>query len=163
MARQGLLIALSCWLGVIAAEAQPARDAVLIPEVVLREIDSQGPRTVLERLSENEALFAGIESGDPRWLEVARRLRGVSDASTSLSLNYSVARALPKAPERVLTLIGRGFTVNDVCTSPFIEPEPRVAEEYAKRAEAALRHVTTSHLTKARDRCLELVHLRPQR
>jgi hypothetical protein len=163
MVRRGVFIAITCWLGVIASEAQQAQHAPFTPEGVLEEIDSQGPRAVLARLSENEALFARVESGDPTWLEIARRLRAVSDASSSLALNYSVARALPRAPERVLALIGQGFTLDDVCTSPFIEPESGVAEEYARRAEAALRAITTPRLTRLRDECLRRIGLRPSR
>ena len=161
MVCRGLLICVvAWWLGVIAAEAQQAQSPPLTAEAVLREIDSQGPRSLLARRSEKEALFARIEAGDPTWLEIARRLRPVSDASLSLALNYSVARALPRTPGRVLALIGQGFTLDDVCTSPFIEPEAGVAERYAQRAEAALRTVTTPHLTRVRDECLQRVRLR---
>ena len=95
-----------------------------------------------------------IETADPKWLEVARLLKPASDAGLALSLNYSVARALPRAPERVLALIGHGFTVEDVCTSPFIEPEPGVAENYQRRTVAALRGVRAPGLSSVVSECL---------
>ena len=156
----GWLLPLSLML-TCSAHAQPPREMGLEPDAILQDIDARGARAVLARASTNEALFDGIETGHPKWLEVARRLRAVSDASTTLSLNYAVARALPNAPDQVLLLVGRGFTLDDVCTSPYIEPEPGVAENYARRAEVALRRVTAPELTRLRDRCLASVRLRP--
>ena len=144
-----------------SAHAQPALKMVLEPDAILQDIDARGARAVLARASTNEALFDGIETGHPKWLEVARQLRAASDASTTLSLNYAVARALPNAPDQVLLLVGRGFTLDDVCTSPYIEPEPGVAESFARRAEAALRRVAAPGLTQLRDQCLARVRFRP--
>ncbi|HSL78271.1 MAG TPA: hypothetical protein VK877_01305, partial [Pseudolabrys sp.] len=97
---------------------------------------------MLRELWKNELQFeeicGAIETGRSEWLEVARLLRPVSDGAQTLSVNYSVARALPKAPSRVLRLIGQGFAVEDVCTSPFIEPEPGLAERYEEDALRAL-------------------------
>src|SRR6266566_2048824 len=128
---------------------------------LLREIESEGPRPVLVRLWNDEARFKEvcdkIESGDASWLEVARRLKAGSDAAASLSLDYSVARALPRVPEKVLKLINHGFTVDDVCTSPFIEPEPGVAESYQRRASAALRALRSHDLEAVRDECLKRI------
>jgi hypothetical protein len=94
---QGLLIGLTSLLWAAFADAQPAKQVGVGAEAVLRDIDSHGPQAVLARLWTDEALFAGIETADPKWLEVARRLRAVSDAGATLSLNYAVARALPNA------------------------------------------------------------------
>ena len=143
------------------AHAQPAPRGALEPDAVLADINARGARAVLSRASTNEALFDGIETGHPKWLEVARQLRAVSDASVALSLDYAVARALPHAPDQVLLLVGRGFTIDSVCTCPFVEPEPGVVEDYARRAEAALRRVTAPGLTQLRDQCLARVHFRP--
>jgi len=128
------------------------------PEALIREIAAQGPRVVLARLWNDQPQFESvckrIESGDRRWLEVAGLLKPASDAASSLSLNYSVARAIPRAPGHVLALIGNGFTVSDVCTSPYIEPEPGVAENYQSRAAAALAKVTDSKLAGVKSACL---------
>ena len=149
-----LVLAIS---NVAAAETRPTN--LPAPAALLQEIDSSGPREVIRRL-EQQNLFdpvcAAIETGSPSWLEVARRLAPGSDASSALCIDYAVARALPRAPSRVLALIGRGFTVEDVCTSPFIEPEPGVAEAYQQRAAKALRSLPPSRI---RDDCLRGVEV----
>lgn len=131
--------------------------------VLLSEIDGDGPRVVLRRLWANqpqfEALCSAIESADPNWLEVARRLKPASDAASSLSLNYSVARALPTSPTRVLGLVGRGFGVEDICTSPFIEPEAGVAERYEQRALKALADLSDSALRPVAEQCALRIRL----
>ncbi len=137
--------------------------AVPGPHSLLREIEAQGPHLVLGRLWSDRATFEAvcgqIETGDPRWLEVARRLKVASDAASSLSLNYAVARAIPRAPERVLALIGNGFEIRDVCTSPFIEPERGIAENYQRRAIAALARVADSRYVSAKSACLAEIGL----
>ena len=136
-----------------------------VPEaaVLLSEIEASGPKAVLGRLWANESQFNAvcdrIEAGDPTWLEVARRLRPASDAAASLSLNYSVARALPAAPGRVLGLVGHGFTIQDICTSPFIEPEPGVAESYEARALRALSTLRGTQLSGLAEQCAARIRL----
>ncbi len=128
---------------------------------ILREIESDGASRVLWRLWNHprrfDELCERIESGDSSWLEVARRLKPASDAGASLSLDYAVARALPAVPEKVLRLINHEFGVDDVCTSPFIEPEPGVAEGYQRLASAALRGSLPSELEPVRKECLKRV------
>lgn len=142
----------------VATAVTAGTSALPNPTVLSSQIDAEGARPVLNRLWKDDAAFdalcEAIATADPAWLEMARRLRTVSDAGASLSLNYSVARALPKAPERVLALIGSGFEIHDICTSPFIEPEPGVAEKYQKEAVAALKKVSAAALFDVRDRCL---------
>jgi len=130
---------------------------------LLEEIEESGPKAVLGRLwadaPQFEAVCTHIETGEAMWLEVARRLKPVSDAAASLSLNYSVARALPAAPARVLGLVGHGFTVHGICTSPFIESEPDVAERYEARALQALATLKSTQLGPLADQCAQRVRL----
>ena len=148
-----------------AAVAETTLPAASLPSAsaLLSEIDVSGARVVLRRLWANEpqfeALCTSIESADPNWLEVARRLRSASDAAASLSLNYSVARALPVGPVRVLKLVGRGFTIEDICTSPFIEPQPGVAERYEQRALKALAKLSDPALSAVAKQCSVRVRL----
>ena len=126
---------------------------------LLKRVSSEGGHKVLWDLWEHESEFrrvlSGIESGDPSWLKVAAALRPFSDAGASLSLNYAVALALPKAPDRVLALVGHGFDLEDICTSPFIEPDLGVAETYEREALAALASVKSPNAVK----CAERIHL----
>ena len=135
-------------------------------DALLAEIERTGPRPVLERLWTNgeqfDATCAAIETAEANWLEVARRLKPVSDAAASVSLNYlnySVAKALPLAPIRVLALVGRNFTVDNICTSPFIEPEPGVAKCYEDQTLQALAAIDDPAFTSLARQCAEGVRL----
>ncbi|HDS1136995.1 TPA: hypothetical protein QDZ75_004578 [Stenotrophomonas maltophilia] len=147
------------------ALASPAAVAADGPsaQAVLNRIANEGGRKVLWDLWEHQRDFeqvtSGIESGDPSWLKVAAALKPYSDAGASLSINYAVARALPKAPERVLALTTHGFKVEDICTSPFIEPDPGVAEAYERRTLAALSRMKGAALAPVAAECAAQVRL----
>lgn len=132
-------------------------------QAVLNRVANEGGRKVLWDLCQHEREFgqvtAGIESGDPAWLEVAAALKPFSDAGASLSINYAVARALPKAPERVLALTTQGFKLEDICTSPFIEPDPGVAEAYERRTLAALSRLKGTSVASVAAECAAQVRL----
>lgn len=125
----------------------PAASAAEGPsaQALLERIAREGGHKVLWDLWEHERDFdrvmSGIESGDPSWLKVAVGLKPFSDAGASLSIKYAVALALPRAPDQVLPLTRQGFNVADICTSPFIEPDPGVAEAYERRTLAALARI----------------------
>lgn len=146
----------------LATEASATERSNRDPASLLSAIDAKGPRKALDDvLDENDIAFDSIchsiESGDPQWLEVARRLRPGADGFIAEGLDYAVARALPKAPDAVLGLIGRGFTLDRVCTSPFNEPEAGIAETYQKAAADALKTVTSPKLRVIRDECLKRI------
>ncbi|MDZ7476491.1 hypothetical protein U5F73_16085 [Stenotrophomonas pavanii] len=149
----------------VLAIASPTAVAADLPsaQAVLNRVANEGGRKVLWDLWQHEREFgqvtAGIESGDPAWLEIAATLKPFSDAGASLSINYAVARALPKAPERVLALIARGFKVEDICTSPFIEPDPGVAEAYERRTLAALSRMKGAAVASVAAECAAQVRL----
>lgn len=124
---------------------------------LIKEIKLKGAKSVIERLvsgekwTEFETVCDKIETGEKEWLEVARLLAPGSDAASAESLVFSVARALPKSPRQVLSLVaetekdpkGR-FTVDRICTSPYIEPEPGVSERYLIETEKTLETTDTS-------------------
>ena len=64
---------------VVSTLPRDAEAAGLAAEEILRQIDSDGANRVLWRLwdrpTEFDQLCDKIESGDPSWLEVARRLK----------------------------------------------------------------------------------------
>jgi hypothetical protein len=143
-----------------ASAVQPARPSA---EALLHQIERQGGRTVLWNLWQDDkafdAVIEGIESGDPAWLDVAVRLRPFSDAGASESIDYAVASLLPRAPRRVLSLVGHGFEIRHICTSPFIEPAPGVAEAYETKALAALAGVRDRKLAGLARECARRVRL----
>jgi hypothetical protein len=152
-----LALALVSPIAIAIHAASPSAQAILV------RISKEGGRKVLWDLWEHprdfDDVLSGIESGDPSWLKVATVLHPYSDAAASLSLDYAVALALPKAPERVLALVGHGFKVEDICTSPFIEPDPGVAETYERQALDALAKVTTPALVPIAAECAKQVRL----
>jgi hypothetical protein len=141
------------------AHAQTIND--LSPQKMLNEISVKGPKRVVREYADNQQLWdvflQYIESGKAEWLRVAFNLKPGTDAGTSEDLNFSVARALPKNPRGVLKLIGKRFSFEEVCTSPFIEPEPGVAEKYEKEAQNALSQVGSGLLAKRARKCLKRI------
>jgi hypothetical protein len=152
-----LALALASPVALAANSGSPSAQALLA------RISKEGGRNVFWDLWKHDEDFgrvvSGIESGDPLWLKVATALRPFSDASASLSLDYAVARALPKAPTRVLALIGHGFNIENICTSPFIEPDPGVAETYERQALSTLSKIKTPAIAHIAAECSKQVRL----
>lgn len=69
-------------------------------------------------------------------------------------LVVEIGQQLDTDPAAVLALADNGFAIDDICTSPFIEPEPGVAQAFEKDAKAALATVTDPALA-ARVRACE--------
>lgn len=142
---------------------QTAPVALELAKQINQEIDSKGAKATVAALFEDEARFGkvsdAIATADPVWLTIALRLRPGSDAGAGESLSYALARALPNAPERVLALVGHGYSVGNLCTSPFIEPEAGVAEAYEAKTIAALQSVTDPALKATVDECIKGVTL----
>ena len=147
----------------LAAASSAFADSVPSADEIRRQIKTEEARVVLTRLWATPAVFEEIcrriETGEADWLEVAQGLKPASDAAASLSLNYAVARALPVAPTRVLALINHGFSVQDICTSPFIDPETGVAERYQRKAIEALSKPQPSELENIRKDCVDQIRV----
>jgi hypothetical protein len=137
----------------------------LTPEQIEAQVQREGGRATIDALARNEAVWgeilSDIESGQSKWLHVALLLKPFSDAGFSEDLNYSVALALSKAPRRVLALIGHGFKLEEVCTSPFNEPEPGIAESYEQKALKVLAMVREPSLKELAAQCAQLVKSPP--
>ncbi len=102
-----------------------------------------------------EAVLSQISLGGREWLRVAAALAPGTDATASLELKYAVAGAIPKNPLGVIRMLDRTFTPEDICTSPFTEPEPGVAGKFNSEAIEALSTLETDRFDDARLRCLE--------
>ena len=138
-----------------------------------QEIKTKGAELVVARLTsdykmtEFEKITKKIETGSEEWLEVARLLMPGCDGAAALGLEYAVARALPKAPRRVLELLSDSkddqsgtFAVDLICLSPYIEPGPGVAEKHLRETERVLKSTNTNdsaRLTRLRSRCLKSI------
>lgn len=123
---------------------------------MLSEIRLRGATNVARRIDDDESfgrsVMSGIATGDSAWLEVARRLTPAS-ASAAASLTIALASALPRAPGRVLTLLGPKYPVEDVCNIPFLEPESTLVTSYHDKAVTALSQVRDTLVTTVRDDC----------
>ncbi len=149
-----------------APSVPSAQSAPVEPELARQingEIDSKGAKAALLALGQDDARFGkvsdAIATADPVWLTIALRLRPASDADTAETLSRALAQALPNAPERVLAMVGHGYAVDNLCTSPFLEPAPGVAEAYEAKALAALQSVTDPTLKATVDECIKSVTL----
>ena len=129
---------------------------------LLERIDRDGGDRVIRELwaahEPFEFMCAQISTGDPQWLQVASRLKPFSDAGASLSLNVSMARALPKQPSAVLELIEPPWRLEIVCGAPFIEPPSEEVQAYLEKAISVLSQPLSESLGEKRIACL--YHLR---
>jgi hypothetical protein len=125
-------------------------------ELVLSEIKLGGAANVARRIdadaSFGRSVMSGIATGDSAWLDVAGSLTPAS-AAAEASLSIALASALPRAPDRVLALLGPKYHVEDVCNIPFLETESTVVTSYHDQAAVALDRVQSASLLKIRDGC----------
>ncbi len=123
---------------------------------MLSEIKLGGAANVARRVDADatfgRSVMSGIASGDSAWLDVAGSLTPAS-AAAEASLSIALASALPRAPERVLALLGPKYAIGDVCNIPFLEPESTLVTSYHDEAVAALARVQSPALLKTRDDC----------
>ena len=146
------------WLSIIAAAG--CKDSSWTPmgsaEVVLSEIKLSGAATVSKRIDSDESfgrsVTAGIATGDSLWLQVAEKISPASAAGEA-TMSIALASALTRAPERVLTLVGNKYPVEEVCGIPFLKGDSAFVTTYHDEAIAALAHVTTPSLSATRAAC----------
>ena len=144
----------------ILVTASACKDSAWTPrgsaELVLSEIKLGGAANVARRIdadpSFGRSVMSGIATGDSAWLDVAGTLTPAS-AAAEASLAIALASALPRAPERVLALLGPKYAIEDICNIPFLEPDSTLVTSYHDQAAAALGRVRSPALLKARDDC----------
>lgn len=142
-------------LAVVAVRAAPT----VAPQAVRQSIRDQGARQTineLQRRGQWEAITDAMDAGQPAWIALAPLLAGGSDAGSAEDLGISLAFALPKNPQAVLTALDMRDGVilgpSRVCGRPFIEgTEPR---GYKARSLAALGRVTAPDLGRRKQACL---------
>jgi hypothetical protein len=88
-----------------------------------------------------------IQTGEPLWLEVAKKLTPATDAA-NLGLYLSLAIALTQNPGGVLSMVGGKdeFALNQVCELRFIESDDKTDREHVRKVRAALRRVVSPAL-----------------
>jgi len=141
------------------AAALPAFAGALSPDAVARDIDAHGARAVVARLfasGDYDRIMDKIDTGDARWIALVPKLSPGADAGLAEELPIALAFALPNNPRAVLSVLAGkdGFTVEDVCSAPFIEGTVKSIPAYVKHAKAALAHVDDPALAKLKMACM---------
>jgi hypothetical protein len=125
-------------------------------EVVLSEIKLGGAVAVAKRIDSDEnfgrSVTNGISTGDSLWLQVADKIAPAS-AAAEATMSIALASALPRAPERVLPLVGNKYPIEEVCGIPFLKGDSSFVVSYHDEAVAALERVRAVSLSPKRDAC----------
>jgi hypothetical protein len=129
-------------------------------DLVLSQIKLGGVVAVGKRIDSDptfaESVMNGIATGDSSWIEVARQLVPTSAAGEA-SLAIALASALPKAPRRVLPLLRKSGSLEEVCGIPFLEADSGEIARYSESTIVALSGVRDSTLSQLRDKCAQRV------
>lgn len=87
---------------------------------------------------EYEKVLDKIERGDDVLIRNSYLFKPWIDASSSLSLTYALSRSLTKNAEAVFSVIPEHFTLQDICTIPYIEAPINVELEHIEKSIQAL-------------------------
>src|SRR3984885_4865315 len=154
--RFGVILGIT--LAVAAASAAPA----LSPQSVANSLAILGARVTLEQIygdpAEWSSLQAGIATGEPVWLNLARQLRQVSDAGATEQIDLAAGEALEHRPAVVLSLVLDDFGIPEVCGGPD-EDNPRfnsydLSMRAISRRQEMLRAVNETRLLRKRNACI---------
>ncbi len=139
----------------LMAAAAPAAPT---PEQIAADIQADGPTVAVHRLWNSgmyDRILSGIAQGDGAWVALAPKLAAGADAAASEGLSVALARALPKNPAAVLSVLDTGsLSPGEVCGVPFVEGTMPDVGEYLRQTEAAVAGVDADALRTARAACL---------
>lgn len=125
-------------------------------ELLLSEIKLRGPSPVSRRIDSDEdfgrTVMDGIATGDSAWLDVAAALQPAS-AAAEASMAIALASALPRAPQRVLSLLGTKYSTEEVCGIPFLKADSAQVISYHDDAVRAVQSDTTRTLANVVGAC----------
>jgi hypothetical protein len=162
------LSALALTLAPLHAQSVPLDDSptgpkyAVTPSALLKEISRRGAKVVLSEIYDNEGAWKkatdGISGGAPGWLQVAVKLKPVSDAGASEELDISVAEALERAPKDVLALLGDVFDAEGICGNPeSVGEDPAVAVRTISKRQKAVAGVVDASLQVKKAKCESLL------
>ena len=112
--------------------------------------------TQLFSSGEYDKLLDNIERGDTILIRSSYLFLPWIDASTSLSLKYSLSRALIKKPEIVMELVPKYFSVTDICTIPYIEETIKVELNHVNKSIIALKKLPKNSITSSVIECINI-------
>jgi len=105
---------------------------------------------------EYDRLLDKIEHGDEILIRSSYLFLPWIDASTSLSLKYSLSRALIKKPEGVMELVPKYFSVIDICTIPYIEESLKIELTHIDKSIIALKKLTKNNNASSVIECISI-------
>ena len=126
------------------------------PDAILHRIAKEGAPAVLRDLYQDEKTWDGVlgsvSTGSRKWLDVATRLREVSDAGSSDALELALGDALEKSPGDVLALCSGRCDISGVCGNIGHYKDILAHVERRKRL---VKSIAGSNLLEKRDKCLK--------
>lgn len=131
-------------------------------KAVLDDIDSHGVGYVVQKLSAGNGnqwrtVIRAIETGSPAWLDVAKRLLTATDAGRTTDLYFALSLALTRNADGVLSMVGPGLPIDNVCSVPYIEPDEKTIVAHRTKVHSALQKVTSAGLEPKKKACLKIV------
>ncbi len=116
-------------------------------EKIIKRLESEGkPYFVhLVTTQKYDQLLDKIENGDDYLIRASSVLTQWVDASTSLSLRFSLSRAMTKNPGAVMSLVPNFFSIPELCTIPYIEPPIDLAIKHINDSISALSSYSNSN------------------
>lgn len=131
------------------------------PADVRAMIEQQGATNAVKALYADgadtagwNAVLEGVAGGDQAWLDLAPLLKPGTDAATAETLTIALSEALPKNAAGAMKLIGKDWTVDDVCRLGVIEPSEAEVAAWKTGATAAVTAVTDPTLADMKAKCL---------
>jgi len=122
---------------------------------IIQRLEVEG-KPYFEQLVESKEydnLLDKIEGGDDFLIREAAVLSQWVDASVGLSLRFALSRAIIKNPDAVMSLVPETFSVDELCTIPYIEESKAVELNHIEMSIAALEISSAS--TTAHYECLK--------
>lgn len=124
-----------------------------------KRIVAIGAKAFLNNLNEDQldTLYRRIGKGASDWVALAPKLAKGADAANAEGLTIELAKALPRNPKAVLSVITADadgiLSAHMVCGMPFIEDTATHLAAYKKQTLRKLSHVTEPALLKAKQNC----------
>ncbi|MBS0352022.1 MAG: hypothetical protein JSR33_12750 [Proteobacteria bacterium] len=128
-----IMVATLLSLGSIAfAKTNGQSDSTYQACIQLQHSDSEKFDHLIKNPKKWDAVLDKISTGRSSCLALAAKIKPYTDAANSESLNLAVALAMPKNPNGVLSLVHDHFTLEEVCTVPYIEADDKLVKQYLK-------------------------------
>src|ERR1700749_1434235 len=144
---------------VLVMAVMPAMGAErLTPSSIRADIARHGAAAVVDRLwksGDYDRIMEKVGEGSDEWLALVPLLGPGADAGAAEDLPIALAYALPNNPRGVLMILRgkNGFSVDEVCGAPFIEPTREQLQNWFARSRKALETMNDKKLQTMKEKC----------